>query len=105
MAGTFSRRLHAFCAKQGIPIIEAQARDRKHELAQPYETSHTGAGALLLITQNRPQNFGSVGPYGQLISVIWPSPLRFRHFYFHLIDQEWGHVTIRMCGYHRLVRR
>jgi hypothetical protein len=37
MAGTFSRRLHAFCAKQGIPIIEAQARDRKHELAQPYE--------------------------------------------------------------------
>ena len=34
MAGTFSRRLHAFCAKQGIPIIEAQARDRKHELAQ-----------------------------------------------------------------------
>jgi hypothetical protein len=25
----FSRRLHAFCAKQGIPIIEAQARDRK----------------------------------------------------------------------------
>ena len=37
MAGTFSRRLHAFCAKQGIPIVEAQARDRKHELAQPYE--------------------------------------------------------------------
>src|SRR6516165_5180157 len=22
-----------------------------------------------------------------------------RHFFFHLIDQEWGHVTIRMCGY------
>ena len=25
MAGTFSRRLHAFCAKQGIPIIEARS--------------------------------------------------------------------------------
>src|SRR5262244_1454568 len=36
MAGTFSRRLHAFCAKQGIPIIGAQAGDRKHELAEPY---------------------------------------------------------------------
>jgi hypothetical protein len=34
MAGTFSRRLQAFCARQGIPVIEAQARDRKHELAQ-----------------------------------------------------------------------
>jgi Integrase core domain len=33
MAGTFSRRLHAFCAKQGIPIIEAGSGERKHELA------------------------------------------------------------------------
>jgi len=22
-----------------------------------------------------------------------------RHFYFHLIDREWGHVTIRICSY------
>jgi hypothetical protein len=28
------RRLQAFCARQGIPVIETQARDRKHELAQ-----------------------------------------------------------------------
>jgi len=35
MAGTFSRRLHAFCAKQGIPIIEAGSGERKHELAEP----------------------------------------------------------------------
>ena len=36
MAGTFSRRLHAFCAKQGIPIIEAGSGERKHELAEPH---------------------------------------------------------------------
>jgi hypothetical protein len=35
MAGTFSRRLHAFCAKQEIPIIEAVSGERKHELAAP----------------------------------------------------------------------
>jgi len=22
-----------------------------------------------------------------------------RHFFFHVIDREWGHVTIRMCSY------
>ena len=22
-----------------------------------------------------------------------------KHYYFHLIDPEWGHVTLRMCGY------
>src|SRR5262249_3557659 len=36
MAGTFSRRLHAFCAKQGIPIIEAGSGERNHELAAPH---------------------------------------------------------------------
>ena len=35
MAGTFSSRLNAFCNKQSIPIIEAQAGERKHELAEP----------------------------------------------------------------------
>ena len=36
MAGTFSRRLSAYCAKHSIPLIEAQAGERKHELAEPY---------------------------------------------------------------------
>jgi hypothetical protein len=22
-----------------------------------------------------------------------------KHYYFHIMDREWGHVTIRMCGY------
>jgi hypothetical protein len=50
MAGTFSRRLHAFCAKQGIPIIEAQARDRKHELAQPYQPNDPKFCGLFFVT-------------------------------------------------------
>jgi hypothetical protein len=49
MAGTFSRRLHAFCAKQGIPIIEAQAGDRKHELAEPYLPKDRNFCGLFLV--------------------------------------------------------
>jgi hypothetical protein len=26
-------------------------------------------------------------------------PIYVRHFFFHLIGREWGHVTIRMCSY------
>jgi len=33
MAGTFSRRIHAFCDKHGTPLVEAHAGERKHELA------------------------------------------------------------------------
>src|SRR5215471_18465813 len=55
MAGTFSRRLHAFCAKQRIPLFEAHARDRKHQLAQPYLPSNPKFyGLFLVIKSNAP---------------------------------------------------
>jgi hypothetical protein len=55
MAGTISRRLHAFCAKQGIPIIEAGSGERKHELAEPkLPKDPTFRGLFLVITGNAP---------------------------------------------------
>ena len=103
MAGTFSRRLQAFCAKHGIPLIEAQARDRKHELAQPHLPNDPNfSGLFLVIKGNAPAPIWEVkrNGDGQITEIrhrkSWPYV---RHFYFHLIDREWGHVTIRICSY------
>src|SRR3974390_494298 len=49
MAGPFSRRLHAFCAKQGIPIIEAGSGERKHELAEPPVPKDPASFGLFLV--------------------------------------------------------
>lgn len=69
MAGTFSRRLHAFCAKQGIPLIEAQARDRKHELAQPYLPKDPKfSGLFLVIKSNAPAQYGRSSAMGRVES-------------------------------------
>src|SRR5262245_8360343 len=55
MAGTFARRLHAFCAKQGIAIIEAHSGERKHELAEPHVPKDPSfRGLFLVITGNAP---------------------------------------------------
>jgi hypothetical protein len=55
MAGTFSRRLHAFCAKQGIAIIEAGSGERKHELAEPHVPKDPAfRGLFLVIAGNAP---------------------------------------------------
>jgi hypothetical protein len=35
-AGRFSRRLHAYAKKHGIPLIHCKPGERKHELAQKY---------------------------------------------------------------------
>jgi hypothetical protein len=103
MAGTFSRRLHAFCAKHRIPLIEAQARDRKHQLAQLHlPTDPKFCGLFLVIKSNAPAPIWEVkrNGAGQITEIrhrkSWPYV---RHFYFHLIDREWGHVTIRICSY------
>ena len=103
MAGTFSRRLNAFCNKQSIPVIEAQAGERKHELAEPYLPSDPAfSGVFLVITGNAAAPVWEVkrNTQGQITQVQhrkrWPYV---KHYYFHLIDPDWGHVTIRMCGY------
>lgn len=36
MAGNFSRRVKAFCAKSAIPLIAAEAGERKHQIANEY---------------------------------------------------------------------
>ena len=103
MAGTFARRLRAFCGKQGIPIIEARSGERKHELAAPHVPNDpTFHGLFLVITGNAPAPIWEVkhNSAGQITEIRhrknWPYV---KHYYFHIIDREWGHVTVRMCGY------
>jgi len=53
MAGTCSRRFNAFCARQGIAIIGAGTRERKHELAEPHVPKDpTFGGLFVVITGN-----------------------------------------------------
>jgi hypothetical protein len=103
MAGTLSRRLRAYCAREQVPVIEAEAGQRKHELAEEHLPKDPKfRGLFLVITGNAPAPVWEVkrNAQNQIIEVQhrrkWPYV---KHYYFHLIDAEWGHVTLRMCGY------
>ena len=103
MAGTLSRRLRAYCARHQVPVIEAEAGQRKHELAAEHLPKDPKfRGLFLVITGNAPAPVWEVkrNARNQIIEVQhrrkWPYV---KHYYFHLIDGEWGHVTLRMCGY------
>jgi hypothetical protein len=103
MAGSFSRRVRGYCAKQGAPLIEVKTGERKHELAEEYLPRDPGfQGLFLVITANAPAPVWEVNhtPDGRIADVhhrkTWPY---IKHYHFHLIDAEWGHVTIRMSGY------
>jgi hypothetical protein len=103
MAGIFSRRLTAYCAQHKVTLIEAHAGERKHELAESHQPQDPKfRGLFLVITGNAPAPIWEVkrNAQNQIIEVQhrrqWPYV---KHNYFHLLDVEWGHVTLRMCGY------
>jgi hypothetical protein len=103
MAGAFSRRLRAHCTQNRIPFIKVQAGQRKHEIAEAQLPSDPKfRGLFLVIMGNAPAPIWEVrrNAKGQITQVrhreTWPYV---QHYYFHLIDGDWGHVTIRMCGY------
>jgi hypothetical protein len=56
----------------------------------------------LVITGNAPAPIWEVkhNTAGQITEIRhcknWPYV---KHYYFHIIDRDWGHVTVRMCGY------
>jgi hypothetical protein len=103
MAGAFSRRVKAFCDKNAIPLIEARAGERKHQLAEPYlPTDPKFRGLFLIITGNAAAPVWEVlrNAEGQITQIrhrkAWP---HVKHYHFHIIDAHWGHLIIRMCGY------
>jgi hypothetical protein len=103
MAGGFSRRVKAFCDRCAIPLIEARAGKRKHQLAEPYlPTDPKFRGLFLIITGNAAAPVWEVlhNAEGQITQIrhrkAWP---HVKHCHFHIIDAHWGHMIIRMCGY------
>jgi hypothetical protein len=103
IAGTLLRRLRAYCARHQIPVIDAEAGQRQHELAEEHLAKDPKfRGLLLVITGNAPAPVWEVkrNARNQIIEGQhrrqWPYV---KHDYFHLIDADWGQVTLRMCGY------
>jgi hypothetical protein len=102
MAGDMVRRLHAFCDKSGIPLLDAAAGDRKGEDAKAYIPQDPAFTGLFLVQKSlAPAPVWHVERYGKGNSVIKlyrPRKWRnVRHAFFHIMDPDWGHVTIRMC--------
>ena len=55
MAGRFARRVKAWAAANGVPVIYCKAGERKHLIAEEYlETHSSGAGVFLILVAKAP---------------------------------------------------
>ena len=101
MAGRFSRRVRAFAKARGIPVIDCEKGQRKHEIAEEHLRENPEVQGLFLILVAR-----AIAPVWEvqrsgkgIIRNLEKKQSYVNHYSFHIMDPEWGHITIKMSGH------
>src|SRR5467141_3723396 len=98
LAGRFSRRIHGYAKSNGIPVVYCQAGEHKHELAEQYLAKTQIKQGLFLILVGRAQ--APVWDISANHHIEPKKPMPYvNHYSFHILDPEWGHVTIKISGH------
>jgi hypothetical protein len=103
MAGTFARRVKAFSQKHAVPLQYCEIGDKtkyaRAEKARPKDANFQGIFLILVARAPAPVWQIKNSRRGKLLirrSKNWPLV---NHYHFHILDKQWGHITIRMSGH------
>jgi hypothetical protein len=98
MAGRFSRRIRGYAKAHGIPVIDCRIRQRKHDLAAQYLTQTKVTQGVFLILVGRAR--ATVYEVGRNHHLEHKKPMPYvNHYSIHILDREWGHITIKISGH------
>ncbi len=101
LGSRFGRRVQAYAEKTGLPLVYCKAGRRKQEIAQQYKPTDELFRGLFLIISSRAS--GMVWDVKRTaegrIQDIHCKYEYIKHYFFHLIDPDWGHVIVRMSGH------
>ena len=98
LSGRFSRRVRAWAKASAIPLIDCKPGERKHDIAEEHLKKTTVKQGVFLILVARAQApVWDVGPKHHLER---KKPMPYvNHYSFHILDPDWGHVTIKISGH------
>ena len=103
LSGRFSRRLRAFAKERNIPVIDCAAKDHKFAISAEFLKTHTGQlGLFLVLVSRAPAVVWEVQKtsLGTIANLARKAPMPFvNHYSFHIWDEEWGHIIIKMSGH------
>ena len=98
MAGRFSRCVRAYAKAQGIPVIDSRIGERKHDLAEEHLARTKVTQGLFLVLVGRAQ--APVWDISEKHHLEWKKPMPYvNHYSFHILDPDWGHITIKISGH------
>jgi hypothetical protein len=101
MAGRFSRRVRGWAQAHDVPVIDCGREERKHLIAEEQLKKNPCIRGLFLIL------------VGRAVATVWDVKRSstgviqnleakrpfINHYWFHIMDPGWGHVTIKMAGH------
>jgi hypothetical protein len=101
LAGRFARRVKAWGAANGVPVIYCKSGERKHRIAEEYLATHAvGPGVFLILAAKAPAPVWKVKrSAGGVIINLQKKTEYVNHYSFHIMDPQWGHLTIKMSGH------
>jgi hypothetical protein len=101
MAGRLARRLRAHAKAHQIPVVDCATEERKYTIAEQYTPQDPHfVGVFVILVGRAPAPVWDVqrSPNDKIVNI--ERKIQYvKHYYFHLQDPDWGHVTIRMSGH------
>ena len=101
MAGRLARRVRAHAKAHQIPVVDCASEERKYTIAEQYlptDADFVGVFAILVGRAPAPVWDVQQSKNGKIVNL--ERKIQYvNHYYFHILDPEWGHVTIRMSGH------
>ncbi|MFQ5630945.1 MAG: hypothetical protein ACE5I1_19410, partial [bacterium] len=86
-----------------IPLIDCNKGERKHLVAEPYIPKDAGfVGVFLILVGRAPGPVWEVqrSAKGKIFNIEKKTPYPYvNHYSFHIMDPEWGHLIIKICGH------
>ena len=98
LAGRFSRRIRGYAKVHNIPVVDCSVGERKHDLAEEYLANTKVTKGLFLVLVGRAQ--APVWDISANHHIERKKPMPYvNHYSFHILDPDWGHVTIKISGH------
>ncbi|MBL6961922.1 MAG: hypothetical protein ISR59_12520 [Anaerolineales bacterium] len=103
MAGRLARRVRAHAKAHDIPVVDCKAKERKHTIAAKYLPEDPNfVGVFVILVGRAPAPVWNVqqSKQGNIVNIERKQPYPYvKHYYFHIMDPDWGHLVIRMSGH------
>jgi hypothetical protein len=101
MAGRFARRVKAWAAANGVPVIFCTAGERKHRIAEEYLETHSVApGMFLILAAKAPASVWKVHRSQRGVNTRLEKKREYvYHYDFHIMVPAFGHLVMKMSGH------